>query len=157
MKRHLFLLFILNQACSWEYHRAHYRAPIDYRSVSDCYINADSTQYLGATCPRQRWYLKKNDRHIWTEISYGDSLKLDSAFGNDGRLRWVRQMIYAPKNPSYLCDKIVNDHFDKQARPLYRHTSIYTPDTNYDFKQWYDKHGKLEPDSLPVYYELQAL
>ena len=155
MKRSLLLILTLLQACSWEYHRAHYQHPIDHRNLSDCYTSADSTQYLGETCPRTRYYLKKNDRHIWTEISFRDSLKLDSAFGNDGRLRWVREMIYAPKNPSYLCDKIVYHHFDKQGRALYRHTSIYTPDTNYDFKQWYDKNGILEPDSLPVFYYLE--
>jgi len=147
-------LLLIFAACSWEYHRSHYRYPFLNPQPGEYYTTADSTLYdTGVACIRQQYFIKDGDWLHMSAYQCQDLWRIDSGFDKRGRLYLVRKN-HEGRTATYLFDTSFTVYFDKAQRPIMHYISINQPDTSYEYWQYYNEEGLVEEEKRPVIYSI---
>lgn len=148
------ILLLFCGACSWEYHRSHYRYPFLNPQPGDYYFTGDSTSYNDTVrCNRQKYFISDGDWLHMTAYQCDDKWRIDTGFDAKGRIYLIRKH-HEARTATYLYDTSFTVYFDKDERPLKHYISINKPDTAYEYWQYYDEDGKVEAQKRPVIYTI---
>lgn len=85
----------------------------------------------------------------------GNKWRIDSAFDDKGRVYLLRKN-HEARTATYLYDTTFTLYLDKEQRPIKHYININTPDTSYQYWQYYDENGLVEKEKRPIIYTLLA-
>ncbi len=141
-------------ACSWEYHRSHYKTPFHNPQPGTFYTAFDSiVNSEHGNCSRKRFYIKDGDWLHMSSCECEDLWLVDSAFDERGRL-YISFNRHLVKSKQYLYDSSATVYYDRKGRPLKRYIDINQADTTYEYWHYYDALGNPEAEKRPVIYSI---
>jgi len=131
--------------CSWEYHLQYYKAakPISQATLKNHTTVNDSINSPYGRCLRQRYLRLPDSTLYYVDCACPAGQEMDTLIGKNDKLIWTRINQLAPKNPHYLYSAMVYVFYDKQGRRIKQTASIYEPDTNYQFQQYFSEEDVL--------------
>lgn len=150
----LTLILGLYSACSWEYHRKHFKTEFYNPQPGEFYSRVDSMVVDSTFCERKQFFIKEGNWLHMVTYRCQNLWQVDTAFAENGNHYYVRKAKLS-NSKSYLYDSAYYIEFDQKMRAIRRTTSIFKPDTNYDYWQYYREDGGLE-EKRPVIIELLA-
>jgi hypothetical protein len=148
MKKLIFLLFL--SGCTWQQHvsRVEKSAPY-FKQVETIGLSSITDTLNGVPFTLNQWGCPKGELFC-KGYEFENGTRIDSFFYQDGKPKQYRFFRKAKPMINYLYDTSAYTFFDKQGRPIKSQFSIYKPDTNYQYYQYYSEFGGRLPQKHPV-------